>query len=304
MNKPILVTGSHRSGTTWVGKMINQSKDVGYINEPLSLWQTPGVFYPRPQYWYKYISVKDSDEYYRGFKDTLEFKYNIRQGLYSLISFKDILRLLKNCIVYDYYRYTQKKPLVKEPHALFSAEWLYENFNFDIIILIRHPAAFVESLKRTEWTHPFFHFLKQPELINKYLESYKSEIIEYTNNKKNIVKQGILLWNMIYSTVNNYRDKHEKWLFLRHEDISREPVKYFRKIFEYLRLNMDYKIIKKIEKYSSTNNKSISYNVNDIKINSEKNIYKWKESLSTNDIELIKKKTYDVWKYFYTEEEW
>ena len=35
MAKCILVTGSIRSGTTWVGKIISQSKRVYYIHEPL-----------------------------------------------------------------------------------------------------------------------------------------------------------------------------------------------------------------------------------------------------------------------------
>ena len=33
--KPILVTGSHRSGSTWVGKMLATSPSVNYIHEPL-----------------------------------------------------------------------------------------------------------------------------------------------------------------------------------------------------------------------------------------------------------------------------
>lgn len=35
-NSPILVTGSHASGTTWVGRMLELSGDCRYIQEPLS----------------------------------------------------------------------------------------------------------------------------------------------------------------------------------------------------------------------------------------------------------------------------
>ena len=34
--RPILVTGSHRSGTTWVGKTIALSPSVTYIGEPFN----------------------------------------------------------------------------------------------------------------------------------------------------------------------------------------------------------------------------------------------------------------------------
>jgi len=38
----ILVTGSHRSGTTWVAKMIANSPSVGYIHEPFN----PTIYRP------------------------------------------------------------------------------------------------------------------------------------------------------------------------------------------------------------------------------------------------------------------
>ena len=53
--KPILVTGAHRSGTTWVGKMIVASQDVAYISEPLNVWHRRGVLKTPTQYWYTYI---------------------------------------------------------------------------------------------------------------------------------------------------------------------------------------------------------------------------------------------------------
>jgi hypothetical protein len=40
---PILVTGAHRTGTTWVGKMLAASPQVAYISEPLNVWHRPGV---------------------------------------------------------------------------------------------------------------------------------------------------------------------------------------------------------------------------------------------------------------------
>ena len=35
--RPILVTGSHRSGSTWLGQMIGASDAVGYIHEPFNI---------------------------------------------------------------------------------------------------------------------------------------------------------------------------------------------------------------------------------------------------------------------------
>ncbi|WP_075261386.1 sulfotransferase [Geobacillus thermocatenulatus] len=35
-NNPILVTGAHRSGTTFVGKMLSLHPSIGYIQEPFN----------------------------------------------------------------------------------------------------------------------------------------------------------------------------------------------------------------------------------------------------------------------------
>ena len=41
--KPLLLTGSHRSGSTWVGIIMAASPSVGYIHEPLNLNHHPGI---------------------------------------------------------------------------------------------------------------------------------------------------------------------------------------------------------------------------------------------------------------------
>ena len=47
------------------------------------------------------------------------------------------------------------RPLLKDPIAIMSCEWLAETFNMDVIVVIRHPAAFVASLKVAGWEFAF-----------------------------------------------------------------------------------------------------------------------------------------------------
>ena len=53
MPSPILVTGSHRSGTTWVSWMLSQAPQVTYVYEPFSVGNSKGISNP---YWYPYIT--------------------------------------------------------------------------------------------------------------------------------------------------------------------------------------------------------------------------------------------------------
>ena len=52
---PILVSGAHRTGTTWVGKMLAATPATAYISEPLNVLHRPGVFEVKTTRWYTYI---------------------------------------------------------------------------------------------------------------------------------------------------------------------------------------------------------------------------------------------------------
>ncbi len=60
-------------------------------------------------------------------------------------------------------------PLVKDPIALFSAEWLAATFDMRVLVMIRHPAAFAASIRRRGWRHRFADFLEQPLLMRDLL---------------------------------------------------------------------------------------------------------------------------------------
>ena len=90
---PILVTGAHRSGTTWVGKMLSSDACTAYISEPLNVLHRPGVFRAKVKYWYQYICEENEDEYVPAFEELLEFDYHLWDEIRSLRSQRDLLRM-------------------------------------------------------------------------------------------------------------------------------------------------------------------------------------------------------------------
>ncbi len=69
MNKhPILVTGAHRSGTTWVGKILCASGEAAYISEPLNMWHRLGVMRKPVSGWYTYITQENEAGYLSAFQ--------------------------------------------------------------------------------------------------------------------------------------------------------------------------------------------------------------------------------------------
>ena len=88
--KHILVTGSNRSGTTWVGKMLCASNELNYIYEPFSDdYNTLKVDTPVKHHFH-YVTNNES-QYFKRYIDCCLSPMNI-----SLIKYKSIL-MMKHC---------------------------------------------------------------------------------------------------------------------------------------------------------------------------------------------------------------
>ena len=69
VNSSILVTGAHRTGTTWVGKMLSANPHTAYISEPLNCLHRPGVLGACVEHWYTYISDKNDAAFLPAFTE-------------------------------------------------------------------------------------------------------------------------------------------------------------------------------------------------------------------------------------------
>jgi len=303
--RPILITGSHRSGSTWVGKTISAAQGVSYIHEPFSFTCRPGICNADVPYWFTHITDRNSSLYYKPIHDTLTFKYNLLAELKACQKPKDYARAVRDLTITIGARLSRSQPLIKDPLAFFSAEWLADSFGMDVVVLIRHPAAFVSSLKVKGWSFPFDHFLRQEELMQTHLYPFSASIESYVSSQQDIIDQGILLWNIIHQTILNYQNHRPEWLFIRHEDISRNPTEKFQEIFQYLNLEFSSSVRETIVRSTGTNNqKETTDDIHNVKRNSELNIWNWKERLTSSEINRIQEGVEVISEAFYTVEDW
>ncbi|GAB4314137.1 MAG: sulfotransferase domain-containing protein [Bacteroidales bacterium] len=294
--KIIFVTGAHRSGTTWVGKMLSLNPGIRYIHEPFNI-DEPRVHPFR--YWFEYIHDKTPAERQ---KEVFNFLYGLsfytRKGIQAEIKSingpRDILRLTGNLLSAPF-----TIPLIKDPLAIMSTEWIANKFNARVVIMVRHPAAFVASIKVKKWTHPFDHFTSQPDLME-VLSPFAAKINEFASAKteQDLIEQGILLWNIIYHRVSELKDSHPKWIYVRHEDLSVNPLEEYQKLYRQLGL-----------KFTNIAKKGIIESTTAIKESrlardSRKNITTWKSRLTPEEIERIKEGTRKIWSIYYTPEDW
>ena len=304
--RKLLLTGSHRSGTTWVGKIIAASPTVGYIHEPFN----PTIYRP----WlcdcrfhgFTYVTARNESAYIKPLQETFAFSYNWWAALHSLRNRHDLRKRLHEYRAFRGYRKNGSRPLVKDPIAVFSAEWLASTFDMDVVVLIRHPAAFVSSIKRVGWTHDFSDFLAQEALMQDYLHLFEADIKDFSETEYGIFDQAILIWRLIHHVIIKYREKHANWVFLRHEDISNDPVGQFEFLFRRLHIPFSKEIKETVEAHSASSNpvEPPGDAINFVKRDSKANIFAWKDRLSRQEIDEIKARTHDIYPAFYSEADW
>lgn len=300
--KHILVTGTHRSGTTWVGKTVSQAPNVELVYEPFNLETTRYNFEYKFDYWFEHVPTsskrsvieKEFDQYI----PNNFFQYPIkicRESGYSLMTpliFAKYLLLSTN----------RPRYLLKDPIALLSAGWLNERYDLKVVCMIRNPFAFVGSLKKQGWDFDFQNFLNQDELMRTWLSGFKDEI-EKVAAEGDFIDRVSLLWNVLNFVILEYQKKYPEWFFIKHGRLARDPVKNFKKMFRYLELDFTNEIENYIRKFTSEKNpaeaKSNEYQPRD----AEKVIQAWRKRLTDEEIERVKEATSEICNQLYPNQE-
>lgn len=304
--RPILVTGAHRSGTTWAGKILAASSETAYISEPLNVLHRPGVFSASIRHWYTYICSENEAQYLPALQETLAFRYHLAAEIRSLRSRKDFLRMGRDWTTFLRGRFRGLTPLIKDPFAVFSAPWFAERLNCRVVITVRHPAAFASSLKRLKWNFDFSDLLQQPLLMRDWLEPFRQSMEEMQHHPEDIIGQSSLLWKMIYQVVLTYQEQFPSFQIVRHEDLSLQPVEGYRRLYEALGLNFSAQVEKTIFETSSSENPSeLSRNaVHSVHLDSRANLKNWKRRLEPDEIERIRSITECVACRYYDSKDW
>jgi len=301
---PILVTGAHRTGTTWVGKMLSANSQTAYISEPLNVWHRAGVLRACVKHWYIFITDKNESAYLPAFNELLGFRYHLFDEIKSLHSSKDFFRMGRDLEIFWRGRLMHQRPLLKDPFAVFSLPWFVERLNCQVVVTVRHPAAFASSLKRLNWPFDFSDLLDQPLLMQDYLEPYGKYM--QAIKADDIIGQASLLWTMIYRVVYSVRQRIPFIQVVRHEDLSLDPVSGYRALYQSLGLDFTSRVEQTILNASSSENPTevSRKKVHAVKLDSRANLDNWKRRLTSDEITRIRRVTEEVAHLYYPEVKW
>ena len=301
---PILVTGAHRTGTTWVGKMLSANSQTAYISEPLNVWHRAGVLRACVKHWYTYITDKNESAYLPAFNELLGFRYHLFDEIKSLHSSKDFFRMGRDLGIFQRGWLMRQRPLLKDPFAVFSLPWFVKRLNCQVVVTVRHPAAFASSLKRLNWLFDFSDLLDQPLLMQDYLEPYRKDM--ETIKADDVIRQASLLWTMVYRVVHSVRERIPSIQVVRHEDFSLDPVSSYRSLYQSLGLDFTARVEQTILNASSSENPTevSRKKVHAVKLDSRANLDNWKRRLTSDEIARIRLTTEEAAHLYYPEVNW
>lgn len=286
--------------------MIAASPDpkVAYLWEPFSVLHRPGIFDAHFAYWFPYLCEENAAPYRRPVADMLAFRYKTGAELASLRSPRDAGRLVRDRSRFRRYRRQHARPLLKDPIAVFSSEWLSDTFDMEVVVLIRHPAAFANSVKRRSLRHPFDHFLAQPLLMRDLLGPFEGEIRLFAASEQPLLDQAILLWRIIHQVILDFRSRRPEWLFERLEDLAREPIPGFERLYTQLGQTFDEGARRTIAEHSDASNPEMVNDPSALKRDSRASIVSWKTRLSKEEIHRVRTAVEPISKEFYADADW
>jgi len=305
-NSPILVTGTHRSGSTWVGHMLAMTPSTHYIHEPFAPMYERAWVTERPTHGYICIEPNDQKRY----QDELSHIIKLTPHWFGIARRfckpRHWARLAQEAGQTFRARRRGSRALVKDPFLLLSAEWFAARTGAHPVVLIRHPAAFASSIKRLGWRLDVNWLLDQETFMQRFGEPFRDELLRDQHKALSLIDHACLVWRVLNSVTNYYARAYPHWHVLRYEDLAGDPVSGFRELYAHLGLPWDCAIESQIRDYNAeTGARDVSVaNRTATRRNSTAAMWSWLNRLTEEEVRYIYAATSDIAHPWYGENDW
>lgn len=292
MADTIILTGSPRSGTTWLMEIFGAIPGYTFLFEPLS-----------PIYFPESFSVGYRSRTYlpidKNWPEGEEYMKNILTGYNVSLSPR---QLLSNKLIVKFVRLNRLLP------------WVADRFKVrKTFLIIRHPCAVVSSQIEREFCG--YHPTSPPYVdifptVENILEE-ASEINELNEGLLNKLRKINTLDEILAAIwcLDNYiplsSKKQHLWTVLTYEKLVKDGVKEITRLFgELEEKNIPEAAFKRLKIPSALALKKVGDRVieDETVVNTDKQLSKWKKKLSEKQIERILKIVSDFGLDFYTED--
>ncbi len=302
--RPILVTGTHRSGTTWVGRMLDLSDGAHYVHEPFAPMNHRSWSVRRPDERFLHLPPGRPSPYV----DDLDRIVSLRPPPVALLrrarGVRDVARVVEQVAAAGRARRGGARAIIKDPFALLLAEWLQARTDADVIVCVRHPAAFASSVKRLEWRLDERWLLAQDALVEGDLREWVPALERA--GELDLVDHACLVWRVLNSVVRRLEEDHDDWVVTRYEDLALDPVPSFRDLYDRLGLAWTPAVADDVRRLNAADNPTEvpSHRSGGVVRDSRSAVWTWRDRLTDDEIERVRTATRDVAAHWYGSEDW
>ena len=276
--------------------MLCQSGEAAYIHEPMCPNRSPGwLTQPMPR-WFMYVTRENEGPYVEPMRRVLELRYPFVSSLAAIRHPKQAVRQVPDIGRALAYRARKLRPLLKDPFALYSTEWMADRFGVRPVVMIRKPVAFVSSIKKLNWGFDYEReWMSQELLMRDHLGDHRKHFEGYVG-EVDLVGEGIVMWNAMYDFVAQLRNRRPEFLYVRYEDLAADPISGYEELYKALDLDWNGTVRDRIASFSdSTNPKDVSpRRRRAIKRDSTAATETWKSRLTPEEARRVESETANI----------
>jgi hypothetical protein len=258
--KTIILAGSGRSGTTWLGNILAAQPTTRVIFEPLDHRRvSEAVVFPlrpyaRPQgeypHWQPALAQILAGSVHNDWVDREQSKW--------------------------WPRFLTTRRLVKEIRANLLLGWISEQFGCPIVYMMRHPCAVVHSRLKLGWETHLDTFTNQAELVADYLTPYMDLIL----GAETAVERHAVMW-CIENLVPMRQMAQYDWIFCTYEMLCQQPEVEAGRILSQLRMHPNWLTRRAVRQVSSVARADSAV------VGQEDLLRSWQNKMETADIDAI-----------------
>ena len=175
-------------------------------------------------------------------------------------------------------------------------------------MIIRHPAAVVAgSFVRLKLCVDIRGLLR-PAVYScaNLLHPMEAELRDSINMEYDRVDEAAMLWKALHFAILRFQERRPDWLFIRHEDLSKDPINGFQRICNYAGFPFTEKVRRAV---IDSDDAQLPPELNiqqafTTRRNMALNLSNWKSRLTPDEIKRIRRRVEDVSRHFYSDAEW
>lgn len=213
--------------------MLCHSGELAYVHEPFNSTNRPRPLEVRLRGHYTHVpSVPEAGRIESAMARTIAGRTRYLRQLTEVRDPRAAARVVRAAGVQARQRLQGRRRLLKDPIAVLSSAWLADTFGAQVVMMIRHPGAYVSSSRRLGWRYDFDYLSQQVQLMDgPWAGTLADQVRAARAQAPDPFDQAVLMWQLVYSVVDQQRSTRPEWSFVTYEDLAAEPLAGFESLY-------------------------------------------------------------------------